>query len=222
MPTKTTKYSKASLLLKEKALESRMQSRAKRDMFHKKTVNAAIIMGAPLLLTWGVAQVSSNVREAVNENTKLEIALMIYTLVTAAVAMLAMVSDPFVSKKEAKARFWGEISELLKNKTLDADFNRELIRLAPMMQNISKQIAEKNPSIAKRLMQNDLTDKDADKVAEFMRKYLLSHPDDARKFVNVLTVAELPQDMIDAYIAQYVPDTLSFNMAQKLLKTRAK
>ena len=199
-----------------------MQNRAKRERFHKRTVNTAIILGAPMLLTWGVAQFSDNVRDTVNENTKLGFALSIYSLVAAAVAILAAVSEPLVSKKNAKAYFKGEISELLKSKTVDANFNHELVRLAPMMQNISKQIVEKNPSIAKRLMQNDLTDKDAEKVTEFVRKYLLTHPDDARKFVNLLTVADVPQDVIDAYIAQYVPDTLSFNMAQKLMKNREK
>jgi len=80
-----TKYDeKSSLLLGKKALESRMQARARKDKRYKKRVNTAIILCAPLFAGWMVAQVSDKVADAVNENTTLEVTLGIYGLVAVA------------------------------------------------------------------------------------------------------------------------------------------
>jgi len=111
-----------------------------------------------------------------------------------------------------------EISKLLKNKTADATVNRELVRLAPVFQTMIKQIAAKNPEISKSLRNGDVDAWNVDKVADAVREYLTKHPDDARKFVNLFTVAGVPQEAIDFYIATYVPDTLSFSMAQQIMK----
>lgn len=68
----------------------------------------------------------------------------------------------------------------------------------------------------------ELTDENAERISRSVRQYLLANPDEVRKFVNVLTVAEVPQDVIDSYIMQYVPDTISFSMAQKMVKQKGK
>ena len=214
-----TKYDeKSSLLLGKKALESRMQARARKDKRYKKRVNTAIILCAPLFAGWMVAQVSDKVADAVNENTTLEVTLGIYGLVAVASALLAITTEPLYSKKEAAADFAVEISKLLKNKTADATVNRELVRLAPVFQTMIKQIAAKNPEISKSLRNGDVDAWNVDKVADAVREYLTKHPDDARKFVNLFTVAGVPQEAIDFYIATYVPDTLSFSMAQQIMK----
>jgi len=220
---KGTKYDeKSSLLLGKKALESRMQRRAKRDNAHKKRVNTAIILCAPLFASWMAAQMADTVADVVNENTKLEIALGIYGLAAVASIFLAMALEPLYSKQEAADDFAAEISELLKNKTADATVNRELVRLAPVFQTMTKQIALKNPEVSKSLMNGDVDAWNVDMVANAVREYLTKHPNDARKFLNLFTVAELPQQVIDFYIATYVPDTLSFSMAQKIRAGKGK
>lgn len=220
---KGTKYDeKSSLLLGKKALESRMQRRAKRDNAHKKRVNTAIILCAPLFAGWMAAQMSDTVADVVNENTKLEIALGIYGLAAFVAALLAITLEPFYSKEEDSAAFEAEISKLLKDKTADATVNRELVRLAPVFQTMTKQIALKNPEVSKSLMNGDVDAWNVDMVANAVREYLTKHPNDARKFLNLFTVAELPQQVIDSYIVHYVPDTLSFNMAKKLMVGKAK
>lgn len=65
-------------------------------------------------------------------------------------------------------------------------------------------------------------EENAERISRSVRQYLLANPDEARKFVNVLTVEEVPQDVIDSYIMQYVPDTISFSMVQKMMKQKGK
>lgn len=222
MPKKTPvkkvkKYNDAALMVKSDALESRMQARAKKDKLHHNNTKLAIILCVPLFATWVAAHASDKFGDALNENSKLEIALGMYGLVAAATALLAIATSPIYSKEEVDAKFAKKISKLLQNKQLDARLNSELVRLTPVFQNMTKQIAEKNPRIAKTLSTGNIEALDSDKVAQAVRGYLKSNPEDARKFLNLLTVADLPQDVIDFYIAQYIPDTLSFSMAQKLV-----
>ena len=220
---KGTKYDeKSSLLLGKKALETRMQHNAAKHARHKKRLGTAVFLCAPLFAGWMAAQMSDTVADVVNENTKLEIALGIYGLAAFVAALLAITLEPFYSKEEDSAAFEAEISKLLKDKTADAAVNRELVRLAPVFQDMTKQIAAKNPAIAKSVMNGDVDAFNADIVADSVREYLMKHPDDARKFVNLFTVAGVPQEAIDFYIATYVPDTLSFNMAKKLMVGKAK
>lgn len=220
--TKATKYKEASMLLKGGALESRMQRRAKKEKKHKNTVNAALILWAPLLVAWGGAQMSEDVRDVINDNPKVEIVLGIYGMISAVAAFMALATAPIYSNEEASVQFKNQIAELLSKKTLEPALNRELIRLAPVFQNMSKYIFDKHNMTGTEIMRGELTNENAERISRSVRQYLLANPDEARKFVNVLTIAEVPQDVIDSYIMQYVPDTISFSMAQKMMKQKEK
>lgn len=219
---KATKYDKASMLLNSKSLESRMQRRAKKEKGHKNIMNAALVLWAPLLLAWGGAQMSEDVRDVINDNPKVETVLGIYGMIAAVAAFMALVTAPIYSNEEASEIFRGQIAELLNNKTLDPALNRELIRLAPVFQDMAKYIAEKYNITATEMARGELSDTNAERISRGVRQYLLANPDQARKFINVLTIAEVPQQVIDNYIIHYVPDTLSFNMAKKLMAGKAK
>lgn len=219
---KATKYDKASMLLNSKSLESRMQRRAKKEKGHKNIMNAALVLWAPLLLAWGGAQMSEDVRDVINDNPKVETVLGIYGMIAAVAAFMALVTAPIYSNEEASEIFRGQIAELLNNKTLDPALNRELIRLAPVFQDMAKYISEKYNITATEMARGELSDTNAERISRGVRQYLLANPDQARKFINVLTIAEVPQQVIDNYIIHYVPDTLSFNMAKKLMAGKAK
>ena len=216
--TKTERYEDATLLLNEGSLEAKMERRQTRRSFHRGAVAATAVLGLPLLFSWGVSVVSPNFNEAVNENTKLEIAFWVDVVITFVVFMLALLSKPWSSKKGTEKEFMDRISKLLRDKTLDGRFNSELARLAPVMQEFSRQVLKENPALARRLTQNPLGRGDSEEVARLMVEYFLARPKDALKFANVLTVAGVPQNVIDLFYAKCVPDTLSFNMAQKLAK----
>lgn len=219
---KATKYDKASMLLNSKSLESRMQRRAKKEKGHKNIMNAALVLWAPLLLAWGGAQMSEDVRDVINDNPKVETVLGIYGMIAAVAAFMALVTAPIYSNEEASEIFRGQISKLLSDKTLDPALNRELIRLAPVFQDMAKYIAEKYNITATEMARGELSDTNAERISRGVRQYLLANPDQARKFINVLTIAEVPQEVIDNYIIHYVPDTLSFSMAKKLMAGKAK
>ena len=219
---KATKYDKASMLLNSKSLESRMQRRAKKEKGHKNIMNAALVLWAPLLLAWGGAQMSEDVRDVINDNPKVETVLGIYGMIAAVAAFMALATAPIYSNEEASENFRGQISKLLSDKTLDPALNRELIRLAPVFQDMAKYIAEKYNITATEMARGELSDTNAERISRGVRQYLLANPDQARKFINVLTIAEVPQEVIDNYIVHYVPDTLSFSMAKKLMAGKAK
>ena len=75
-------------------------------------------------------------------------------------------------------------------------------------------------NLGEKLLNGELSDKDAEIIAVYMDEYLRSHPKDAKKFLAVLDTAQLPQNVIDRYIAEYVSGTVSFNMAQEVKRNR--
>ena len=219
---KAKKYKDASMLLKDGALELSMQRSAKKGKIKKRTVNAALVLWAPLLLLWGGAQASEDVRDVINDNPKVETVLGIYGMIAAVAAFMALATAPIYSNEDASEIFRGQISKLLSDKTLDPALNRELIRLAPVFQDMAKYISEKSNITATEMARGELSDANAERISRGVRQYLLANPDQARKFINVLTIAEVPQQVIDNYIIHYVPDTLSFSMAKKLMDGKAK
>jgi hypothetical protein len=110
------------------------------------------------------------------------------------------------------------LKKLLNDENLRADIDRELVKMAPMLQDMLKNISKNYPETGKKLLENNLSEKDSKLIIEFMRVYLKAHPKDARQFVNLLSAAQMPQDLIDRFIAEFVSDTISFRMAQDMSK----
>ena len=115
------------------------------------------------------------------------------------------------------AEYKERLEKLLQDENLRADIERELAKTAPMMQDMMRKISEEYPETGKKMLENNLSEQDSKLILEFMRAYMKTHQKDARQFVNVMSAAQMPQDLIDRFIAEYVSDTISFNMAQGLM-----
>ena len=120
------------------------------------------------------------------------------------------------------SKYENRLKQLMQDEKVSADINRELVRLAPVLENMLKAISEKYPETGKKLLENKLSEQDATQIADFMRKYLKEHPNNANQFVNLLTVTQAPQKIIDKFVAEYVPGTITFNIAQKMAAAKGK
>ena len=111
-------------------------------------------------------------------------------------------------------------ARIMDDKKLAEKLNAELIKMAPVLKSMIQFISAKSENLGEKLLNGELSDKDAEIIAVYMDEYLRSHPKDAKKFLAVLDTAQLPQNVIDRYIAEYVSGTVSFNMAQEVKRNR--
>jgi len=133
------------------------------------------------------------------------------------VAIVLVMPNGFNKYHPDYAEYKERLEKLLQDEKLRADIERELAKTAPMMQDMMRNISEEYPEIGKKMLENNLSEQDSKLILEFMRAYMKAHPKDARQFVNLMSATQMPQDLIDRFIAEYVSDTISFNMAQGLM-----
>ena len=97
-----------------------------------------------------------------------------------------------------------------------------ILGLVPMCEGMLKSISLQYPEIGKKFLEGRLGRKDRELVMDCIQSYFKEHSNEAKKVVNLLTAVHAPQDVIDRFVAKYVPDTLSFRMAQKLARRERK
>ena len=122
--------------------------------------------------------------------------------------------------EDEKLHMRNMVERITFDKKLAEKLNAELIKIAPVLKSMAKFISAKSEKLGEKLLNGEVSDKDAEMLAMSMDEYLRSHPKDAKKFLAVLDAAQLPQDAIDKYIIEYVPDTISFNIAQEVKEIR--
>lgn len=111
------------------------------------------------------------------------------------------------------------IAKTLSNKELNTKLNDTLVKLGPSLGNIMKSLATEYPDLAKKLTEGDsLTDVESEIVVDSMRKYLKSHPNTSLLFLDALLVGGFPTEIVDRFVMNFVPGTITYNTAQKVLR----
>ncbi len=103
---------------------------------------------------------------------------------------------------------------------MDSRYFKEL--LEPLYRSMEGKIFREYPEASRKAKSWGIIDEDFMAYIKYVKQYLTTHPDDAKKIIGILESVGLPQELIDMYIDEYVPDTISFAMAQKMAKTESR
>ena len=201
MKAKTEKYNEARV-----TIDGSLEHRLKRD-------NTLIQLATFLTAAAFGFNFAANALEASKKPiAEITSKAMVYTglgLLFVAIALIVATSDPFELDGESTHNIELILKDLYSKQT-NEDFNRELVKLAPVFNSMLKVLAERSPEPSKDILESVTPEK----TANIIREYLKTHPKDAEKFVNILVAADIPQKLIDRYISEFMPTTIAFNMAR--------
>ena len=195
-------YKKAATTIAKGSLEHKLQRQSKLSKW------SVVLLGSAL--GFGVATYMLEESEKTNKEMMAEATM--YTAIGLAIIAFILAGISFEPLRVA-GEDTNEIGLILKDlysKQTNEDFNRELVKLAPVIDSISKHVAEHSPENPKDILGQMGTEK----TVEIVRDYLKTHPKDAEKFLGILAVANVPQKLIDRYISEFMPNTISFDRAR--------
>lgn len=204
---KVSKFERGKVMLADEALEDQLKE------IKEKKVNTTF-NGYLMLLFGTLLTISPAVSGRINDGLERRLFVTVGAIISFW-GVLANITG-LIKYKEDYSEYENRLKQLMQNEKVGADINRELVKLAPLVEDMLKAISEKYPETGKKLLENKLSEQDATQIADFMRKYLKEHPNNANQFVNLLTVTQAPQEIIDKFVAEYVPGTITFNMARNL------
>jgi hypothetical protein len=204
---KVNKFEQGKITLADEALEDQLKEIKEKKV--NTTFNGYLMLLFGILLT-----ISPAVSGRINDGLERRLFVTVGAIISFW-GVLAIITG-LIKYKEDYSEYENRLKQLMQNEKVGADINRELVKLAPLVEDMLKAISKKYPETGKKLLENKLSEQDATQIADFMRKYLKEHPNNANQFVNLLTVTQAPQDLIDKFVAEYVPGTITFNMARNL------
>lgn len=97
---------------------------------------------------------------------------------------------------------------------MDSRYFKEL--LLPLYRSMEGNVFREYPEASTKAKDWGLIDKAFEEYIKYTKQYLTTHPADAKKIISILEDVGLPQELIDKYIDEYVPDTMSFAMANQM------
>lgn len=198
---KTEKYNEARV-----TIDGSLEHRLKRDNTLKQL--ATYLTAAAFGFNFAASALEASKKPIAEITSK----AMIYTglgLLFVAIALIVATSEPFELDGESTHNIELILKDLYSKQT-NEDFNRELVKLAPVFNSMLKVLAERSPEPSKDILESV----NPEKTANIIREYLKTHPKDAGKFVNILVAADIPQKLIDRYISEFMPTTITFDMAR--------
>ena len=208
---KVNRFEREKVALDDKAMESELVAAKSKRVWIVASGYASIAFG---FLLANLPALKEGIKGKDSSDFEKNVMLVI-GLVNALWGLMVTIFG-FAGYDKNYSEYENRLKELMQDEKVSEDINRELVRLAPVLENMLKAISEKYPETGKKLLENKLSEQDASQIADFMRNYLKAHPNYANQFVSLLTVTQTPQEIIDKFVAEYVPGTITFNMAQKL------
>ncbi|MBQ1927468.1 MAG: hypothetical protein II179_00180 [Alphaproteobacteria bacterium] len=203
-------YKKGTLLVPKNSAEAELQKvRRHRRLGALLAVTGVLGMWAPIIAD--ELGVDEKRLELIENMWAIDVVSLLVSSIGVAAIMGGSVDYERVEK---------QLKDLLTGAMENDVFVTELAKMGPVFQRMLKDLLNRKPALAGWVLQADFSKMNEQFIYGYTHDYLKAHPDDAQKFLSLLTIAGVPKNIIDRFIMTYIPGTISFNMAQEMLQKR--